>query len=463
MSDDKLFYKTLEEKYHEILKVAVKKKYIFLVPSFKYVTQNMLNKSFFENHTFYQCEYDSSLFISLQGKVLKFENNAFKTYLGHKKEMVFNVVEELYKEVNIQGLTINPTIKAMSIDNVIDESCYNTTNINVNNNFKKEAFVRFNTKEEYKNFYKNYFKSNPTEYKEIETALNELAEKLINNYILIKNYVPVYAMHFQQESNPFKKLLESKFEKFKSDQNFLLIINELAETLIFEKMFSYIYYNLKQFNKAEEDQLKLKIKNMEFNFTNYNLDKIYNECKFTQTIEEFRKISNYQTIFEKLKVICNVLNLIQKEAKECFEKNSSQNKKVIFTPEGDNLLAIGIYLIINADIKNIITEINILQNFRIKESFLEGEAEYALTTFILSLMNLTEGDKKVSYTTQYINPSSNSNNLNNTTNMDFSFSKTNTTFTPKLIDDDDNRSRQNTIAVNKNKSEVKDLKNMFSK
>jgi hypothetical protein len=206
MNDNRFFFKTLEEKYSDLLKTAVKKKYVFLIPSYKFVTPNMQNKFFYENHIFYQSDYDPSLFVSLNGRVLEHVNNSFNTFLGFKKPMKFSIEEELYQEVNIQGVSCSPSVKVIYIDNVIDESCYNTTvGQNSGNQVKKESLNQMNTKEEYLAFYANYSKTN-VELKELTSLLTEITDKMINNYILIKNHTQNYAMHFQQEFNPFKQV-----------------------------------------------------------------------------------------------------------------------------------------------------------------------------------------------------------------------------------------------------------------
>lgn len=206
MNDNRFFFKTLEDKYAELLKTAVKKKYVFLIPSYKFVTPNMQNKYFYESHIFYQCDYDTSLFVSLNGRVLEHTANSFNTFLGFKKQMKFNVEEELYQEVNIQGLSSSPSVKVLYIDNVIDESCYNTgVGLNSGTQSKKDSLTQMNTKEEYLAYYANYSKTN-VELKELTTLLTEITDKMINNYILIKNHTQNYAMHFQQEFNPFKQV-----------------------------------------------------------------------------------------------------------------------------------------------------------------------------------------------------------------------------------------------------------------
>ena len=205
MSDDRLFFKTLEEKYSEILKIAVRKKYIFFIPSSKYLIPSMLNKHFFENHTFYQCDYHPTLFISLHGRVLEHSQTLFKSYIGFKKDMSFNIVEELYREVSISGVSSNPTIKVIYIDNVVDETCYNES-LPQSTGQKKEILNRYNSKEEYLAFFKTYCKEKPTEGGYIESQLREISDKMINNYIFIKNHVETYAMHFQQEFSAIKSV-----------------------------------------------------------------------------------------------------------------------------------------------------------------------------------------------------------------------------------------------------------------
>lgn len=203
MSNDRFFFRFLEEKYSELLKVAVRKNYIFLIPSAKYVSTQ--NKNFYESHTFYQSEYEPNYLISLQGKVLEHKDKAFHTYLGFKKEMVFNVEDELYRGVNIQGVSGNPTVKTIYIDNVIDENSYNSSVSSTLTKNKNDSFNRLNTKDEYLTYFKNCVKMNPS-MKEVEVMLNEITDKMINNYILIKNHIQTYAMHFQQEFNPLKQV-----------------------------------------------------------------------------------------------------------------------------------------------------------------------------------------------------------------------------------------------------------------
>eukprot|EP00340_Litonotus_pictus_P001492 CAMPEP_0170527216 /NCGR_PEP_ID=MMETSP0209-20121228/12687_1 /TAXON_ID=665100 ORGANISM="Litonotus pictus, Strain P1" /NCGR_SAMPLE_ID=MMETSP0209 /ASSEMBLY_ACC=CAM_ASM_000301 /LENGTH=73 /DNA_ID=CAMNT_0010817597 /DNA_START=45 /DNA_END=262 /DNA_ORIENTATION=- len=73
----------------------------------------MQTKSFYENHTFFQCDYDPNLFVSVNGRVLILEGGSvFKTYIGFKKDMAFNIIEEVYSIVNVPGVSSSPSIKA---------------------------------------------------------------------------------------------------------------------------------------------------------------------------------------------------------------------------------------------------------------------------------------------------------------------------------------------------------------
>lgn len=91
-------------------------------------------------------------------------------------------------------------------------------------------------------------------------------------------------------------------QKFKIDDTYNLIIYELTESLIFDKLYPFIFSNLKNFNSEDEVDLKNRMINFraDFSFTYYKLDQIFNECKFKSAIEEIKKISSVVTAFEKM-------------------------------------------------------------------------------------------------------------------------------------------------------------------
>jgi hypothetical protein len=90
--------------------------------------------------------------------------------------------------------------------------------------------------------------------------------------------------------------------KFKIDDNFNTIINELTESLIFSKMHQYIYFNLQQFTAENETEIKTKITSIknDFSFSQYKLEPIYNECKFKLAVNEIKKLTTVMVPFEKL-------------------------------------------------------------------------------------------------------------------------------------------------------------------
>jgi hypothetical protein len=295
MTDDALFFKVLTEKHKELLDISIKKKYTFMVPLAKFIAPNMLTRAFYDNHTFYECEYDPRYQINLNGKVIEIKNNQFHTNLGFKKQMTFNSIEESFKEIQ------NSLLKIIYIDNVVDETVYNQNSSTATSAPKKEILKKLNSREEYVKFFHNLLKTQE-DLKELDIALKELINRLENNYILIKNHVHTYYKYFQELVSDFKAYLMQKLLKFKIDENFDIIIHELTESLVFNKMHSFIYLNLKQFNADEEADLKIKMSNLksEFTFAIFKLDNIYNDCKFKNAIAEIKKISNLMAPFEKL-------------------------------------------------------------------------------------------------------------------------------------------------------------------
>jgi hypothetical protein len=208
MDESKMYFNGLEVKFAELLNIGLKKKYQFFAPAPKYINSNMLNKAFYENHIFFQSDYEPNLFVSLSGKVLQYKKNLFESYLGFKKFMLFNVVGESYREVNIQGVVGGSnTIKVINIDNVIDEACYNPPTSNHRETVvRKDSLVRYSTKQEYLQFYKNSLQNNKYEFREVDEMLNEACRKLMNDYILIKKYIFTYSKYFKEAFTPIKEV-----------------------------------------------------------------------------------------------------------------------------------------------------------------------------------------------------------------------------------------------------------------
>lgn len=96
--------------------------------------------------------------------------------------------------------------------------------------------------------------------------------------------------------------MSKRLIKFKTDDTYTLIMYELTECLIFNRIYSFIYFNIKQFNYEEEQQIKLKLHNTkaDFTFSSYQIDAIYNECHFDLAIQEIKKLPLLSTPFEKI-------------------------------------------------------------------------------------------------------------------------------------------------------------------
>lgn len=294
--DDFLYFKVLSEKHKELIEIGAKKKYLFIVPQAKYIAHNMLVRNFYDNHTFFISDYDEKMYINLNGRVLELKNNQLNTILGFKKQMTFNIVDRFNREVN------NTYLEVLYIDNVIDESVYNqNTTSNTTNVTKKEILKRYTTKDDYVRYFFNLIKTQD-DLKEIEGALNDLIDKLQNNYILMRNHVHTYSKFFQELGSDFRIYLGNKLLRFKVDDNFNFIIYELCESLVFNKLFDFLYLNIKQFTSEEETEVKVKMSvfRENFSFTIYKLDNVYNECKFKAAILEIKKIVGLNTPFEKM-------------------------------------------------------------------------------------------------------------------------------------------------------------------
>lgn len=244
-------------------------------------------------------------------------------------------------------------------------------------------------------------------------------------------------------------------------------------------MYQYLFVNIKNFLLEDEQYFKQKLKTMDFNFINYKLDPIFNECNFSNSINELKKITQYNTPFEKLKIISKVYSILEKEAKDTFAKANC--KKILLT--GDDFPPIWTYLIINSDIPNILTEVMILNDFRLQGNFIDGG--YELINFIAAVKNLQDNElnncisstySKNIYTPLVVNTTSTECYYKNDNDFSFSDSRTDRSMTVvgeksniknkrdmsfvRKIREDDN------VSVKKdsknNGSNIKSFRNMFT-
>lgn len=96
--------------------------------------------------------------------------------------------------------------------------------------------------------------------------------------------------------------MAGRLVKFKADETYNVVVYELAESLIFNKIYSLIYFSIKSFNFEEENILREKLNQTknEFTFTTYNVDPIINQCKFLNALQELRRLPFISAPFEKL-------------------------------------------------------------------------------------------------------------------------------------------------------------------
>ena len=159
------------------------------------------------------------------------------------------------------------------------------------------------------------------------------------------------------------------------------ISSELVDSLIFNEIFDFLFQKLQNFYEKEEKKLKNILVENE-NLSRYELDilniqeedKIYNSCKFLNAIKKLDDIGLFTTVFEKVKILVEVNNLIQDEAKNVYESGNKGN----FSLQGNLLLSFWTYVVAHCKTKNIISEAKFLSLFGVESN----EEEYVMTTFI---------------------------------------------------------------------------------
>ena len=114
--------------------------------------------------------------------------------------MAFNVVEQLKMEL------LTDVVSIVYIDNVIDENYFTQTNTADPASFKKDVIKRCGNKDDYVASFNSLVRKNE-ELRDIEQMLNELCERLQNNYILIKNHTGTYSKFFKELGQEFRQVL----------------------------------------------------------------------------------------------------------------------------------------------------------------------------------------------------------------------------------------------------------------
>jgi hypothetical protein len=359
------FEEKLKHEYPNLLKKMEEKKYILLIPKKKLITDSsILTKRLYYNHIYFVDKYNEHLYINLNGKVLKYDHPKFTTYLGWPKDMVLTVLDSYNSSSNVL---------CYQIDNICDEFHYRVgQSISKDNQLKK-----FNTQTEYLRYYNNFQTINDNYKKSIE-RLEKFTNEMKMNYILIKGQEEKYSKIFRDRTLKLINRIRGNLSNPKDD-NILVydICAELVDSLIFNEIYNYLFEKLKLFNEEEEKEIK-KILNenpLKYEWEGLKIEEIFSSCKFLNAIKRLDDISNYNTVFEKVKVLIDVNTLITEEAKNAYESGNRGN----FIPQGDLLLSFWIYVVAHCKTKNIIAEAKFLSLFGVKGN---NEDDYVKTTFV---------------------------------------------------------------------------------
>ena len=333
MSEDTTFFGKLHKSFPDLEKLIQERKYIVLEPKKKLIVASALTKNFYYNHIFYKSPYDSSLFINLNGKVLKYEHPKFTSYLGWKKEMILTI-KDSYN-------SLSSDIICYQLDNVCDEISYTETkSIVKDNQLKKkdtmEEYIKYNTELLKNDSYSKHF-----------SRLQRFTKEMKANYMFMKGHEQYYSSIFNKRCNKlitkFTEVLRSPKDEYNTS---FAIASQLVDSLIFKDLYDYIFNKcLVNFNKEDEEKVKniLKDSPAKYEWEGLKVDEIYWKCKFLSAIQFLDNITSRKTIFEKMEVLTNVNTLITEEAKNIYESNKKEN----FIPQGDLLLSFWTYVVID--------------------------------------------------------------------------------------------------------------------
>ena len=391
MSEDTTFFGKLHKSFPDLEKLIMERKYIVLEPKKKLIAANALTKNFYYNHIFYKCPYDPTLFINLNGKVLKYEHPKFTSYLGWKndKEMILTIKDSFN--------TMSSDVTCFQLDNVCDEINYTETkSILKNNQLQKKSNMK-----QYIEYNEELLKNE--QYKKAYQRLTKFTKEMKTNYMFMKGYEDSYSSIFNKRFNKLVTKFTEVLRNPKDEYNTIFsIANELVDSLVFNDLYGYLFTKcLVKFNEEDEKKVKNKLKdfNSKYEWEGLTEEKIYHQCKFLSAIQFLDNISNYHTIFEKMEVLTNVNTLITEEAKNIYESNTKGN----FIPQGDLLITFWTYVVAHCNTKNIIAESQFINFFGLNGY---NASNYVATTFITAVdtIKLESLQNEKIILSQYVEP-----------------------------------------------------------
>ena len=351
MAEDTTFFGTLKASFSDLIDLIEKHDYIILEPKKKLIDKANLTRNFYCNHIYYKSPYDDSLYINLNGKVLKYENPKFVTYLGWKKDMVLTIKDST-KVFNGN--------QCFQLDNVCDEFNYTETKTLSN----KSQLVRKKTFDEYRSYNNNVLLKNNQTYSEaFESRFKKFTKEMKSNYMFMKGYEESFSKIFNSRKEKivqkFTELLGSGNDDYAANS---IIVSELVDTVTFNELYKYLFKEcLVKFYAEEEKKIKkfLKENPSKYDWDGMKVDEVFYKCRFEKAIQILDEISLKKTVFEKKQILSEVNKLITEEAKTVFE---SQKKKK-FDMDGNDLLNFWIYVIAHCNTPNILAEAKFMSLF----------------------------------------------------------------------------------------------------
>ena len=368
------FFQVLKTKFPELTNLISNKGYILIAPAKSLITESELTLKFYYNHIYKVSKYDPTLYINLNGKILKSEEDHFETFLNWTKPLKLEI-----KELNQMSLGTNVYIQYYQLSNAACDESIQSNFVSSKDTNKDDEVLSCKSMMDYLKF----FDENKNSEK-IKIVLNELIHSLKNNFIFMKGYESSYVLNFKENVNKFidcyiigTQKNEENIKPFLSKKNSDNVIYQFVESLVFSNLYDFIKKNLNEFFKEKNEEFKNNIKEniYKYELSGLNVNEICKNCKFEKAIEKINEIEKLKTVFEKTRLLSEVNSLITEEVKYEYE-----SAKKIFSPNSDLLLQFWIYVISHCNIQNIFAEHFFLTSFSLYKGF--GPDVYIFTTFI---------------------------------------------------------------------------------
>ena len=374
---EEIFDQTLRSSFPKLIEKIKNENLIILMPLRKAITEQMLTLSFYGNHIYKISPYDENLFINLNGKVLKLNYPSFLPYLGWtKKDMKINIKEQ-YKS--------GEGISYYQIDNVCDEESYGTTTSSSSKNEKEGSELKkFNTMSEYIEFYNNTYEHFNENYSKAKEDVNNFYYTMKNQYVIVKGFEEYYSKIFSQKASDVYDKIKKAFTNYKAEE---IIFIELTESLIFHKLYDFIFNSLFKNYKNEENIIKNKLKENpnKFDLSTFEIDKAFRKCTFSSPIQLLNNLSEKKTIFEKKNEIYKIHQLIAEEARRTYENET----KKTFNPNADLLISFWTYCVAHSNANDLISEAKFIELFTLPVNDF-SEANFIATNFRVAVNKLME-------------------------------------------------------------------------